>query len=190
MTMDTIINILCTFMSFNTQTTGGPERICRPYSVIARQLLVSDEEHQRRASDIKYLRLVARPTGTSLLLLLSPLSWFLNLSLLAIASAVSDFAKMSCNSPVMSVLACDCSLLCESSSLLCCTVFLFHCSPRICPAFLWATIVVSKLVSWFQVGNLTPGNGLRMKTHHLGLFWHIYTNVHEYALRNQLTIII
>lgn len=125
MTMDTIINILCTFMSFNTQTTGGREPICRPYSVITRQLLVSDEGHQRRASDIKYLRLVARPTGTSLLLLLSPLSWFLNLSLLAIASAVSDFAKTSCNSPVMSVLACVTSACCCASRL--CFVALYFC---------------------------------------------------------------
>lgn len=143
MTMDTIINVFCTFMSFNTRTTGGRERICRPHSVITRQLLVSDEGHHRRVSNIKYLRLVAQPKGMSLLLLPSLLSCLLNLSLLVIASAMSVFAKMFGNSHVMSALACVCLLPC-GSSLLCRAVVLFHCSPRLCPAFFF---FVSKLVS-------------------------------------------
>lgn len=150
MTMDTIINVFCTFMSFNTRTTGGRERICRPHSVITRQLLVSDEGHHRRVSNIKYLRLVAQPKGMSLLLLPSLLSCLLNLSLLVIASAMSVFAKMFGNSHVMSALACVCLLPC-GSSLLCRAVVLFHCSPRLCPAFFFFCFKTCVLISGCQL---------------------------------------
>lgn len=72
-----IINILCTFLSFNTQTTGravlaGWLCICLPCSVITHQLLVSDELHQRDSSYIKYLSDIWRHAQPLPTLLISP----------------------------------------------------------------------------------------------------------------------